>query len=538
MGVVVACLRCGAQLRSKDEYAGRPVRCPYCHTINQLPERPNAAPAEAERQLCPLCGGRFEPSREQVKGPRGVLYHRECFELERARWRAHQSTRSKATAASSPLITTSAAPPAPTFRPPVSTPPARPAPTPAPTPMQATPFPAPASSASQPCKLAPLEWPTGLRELLDEWEASPYGAPAATVLAPAQPSPLKRLLRRKRSLRILFGIGAAVPAMALIVMMYTMLIGTADRSRARIASTAGPAIVASGIATSPMPPGYVAIPKTDIWLLPPAGFLPSADLPGLVQSATGATVMVIEMKTPFTELRPNLESGNLTDQGTELLQQVSVTIDDQPGILVQTRRESADGAKLKWIATFGDSRRSCSLTATLPESLAADLSEVLCQTLLGAKSARGKIPDPLAELGFGLDVPPELKLAQREGEILTYTKDGTIPAAMDEPVCLIGRMPAPSAADERKSFAEQLLRQNRWLGTLDLQSNAGTMVNGLPGYEVEGFARDTSGQVSLLVYELALFDGDHCYFVQGLTSDRYGQYLAKYRTMAHSFRQR
>lgn len=86
MTVTTSCRRCGRKLRGKDEYAGKPTRCPACQTINRLPQRPDPdTPASGEAsEVCSECGFDLSIDGDQVTDARGRRYHRVCYEAEAA----------------------------------------------------------------------------------------------------------------------------------------------------------------------------------------------------------------------------------------------------------------------------------------------------------------------------------------------------------------------------------------------------------------------------------------------------------------------
>ncbi len=98
MTLIVNCTKCGKELRSQDRYAGKPVRCSQCGTINRLPSAPSATPPPMlESAFCFVCGKDFSVDRDLVRDKKGRSYHRRCYE-EASRYeksRREQETRSR-----------------------------------------------------------------------------------------------------------------------------------------------------------------------------------------------------------------------------------------------------------------------------------------------------------------------------------------------------------------------------------------------------------------------------------------------------------
>lgn len=416
MGVVVACLRCGAQLRSKDEFIGKLVRCPYCHTINQLPDRPNTVSLEVDAQVCPICTRAVEAHDNSVKGPQGVVYHRECFEIERARWRSQQAARAASPSKTPPQPlrppasltpsqplrppTPSRTPPQP-LRPPTSsslTPsqPLRPPATPAQTPSQPLPPPptAPATGGSSSTQLAPLEWSSDLRTLLDEWEAFPPGG----LLEPRRAFRW-RWLRRNSGLGklLILLLAFAVPCLVVAVAAYVFFGNPRPGAvPAQPDTAAGPLLRPTNAAGQELPEGYAAIAGMDLWLPIPSGFVEDADLPGLTRSSDGVTVVVSKAPLPFADIVAGITSASIHERGLELLQRREMTIAHEPGLLIQVRSGQGKASQLQWIAIFGTAERTYSIVATFPEEDEDRFSEAMRRTLLAARYAGPPpaVPEP------------------------------------------------------------------------------------------------------------------------------------------------
>ncbi|NLX95169.1 MAG: hypothetical protein GXY83_03225 [Rhodopirellula sp.] len=81
MTLIVHCTKCGKELRSQDRFAGKPVRCSQCGTINRLPANPSATPASLlESAFCFVCGKDFSVDGDLVRDKKGRSYHRRCYE--------------------------------------------------------------------------------------------------------------------------------------------------------------------------------------------------------------------------------------------------------------------------------------------------------------------------------------------------------------------------------------------------------------------------------------------------------------------------
>lgn len=374
MGVVVACAQCGAQLRAKDEYAGKSVRCPYCHTVNRLPARPNTTPELLDLQLCPICRKGVASNEDAVKGPQAVLYHRECFEIERARWRSHQAAR-VANPGSAIRSATPAKPATPTARPAPAAVPTRPAPSPL-----------PAASGSSSGQLAPLDWPMDLRQLMDDWdEHSPGGL--TEEVPPPLAWPGQGLLRRNgplgKLLILLLALGMPLLVLGIALALFWGENWSAPEGKptATVPTSATPAS-----AEQPATSGYVAVAGMNLWLPLPTGFVSDATLPGLRNAEADATVAVSQTPRSFAEVRETLTAQAFAERGLKLFARRPETIAGDPGLMLQVQQGQAGSKRMQWLAVFGNEQRTFTVTASFPEKSTPLLSEPLRRTLLAARA--------------------------------------------------------------------------------------------------------------------------------------------------------
>lgn len=79
MSLVVACRKCGCEIRAKGELLGKAIRCPNCGTINRLPGVAVVATADPATGVCPVCGFDLWVDPDQVQDYRGRRFHRACF---------------------------------------------------------------------------------------------------------------------------------------------------------------------------------------------------------------------------------------------------------------------------------------------------------------------------------------------------------------------------------------------------------------------------------------------------------------------------
>lgn len=281
---------------------------------------------------------------------------------------------------------------------------------------------------------------------------------------------------------------------------------------------------------------YTTVPGTRIELLKPVGFLRSSSFPGFMQESMGATIMVTEMRAPYSELTAEFNASRIEAGGMSLLDKQDLAFEEFPGMLLHLTQSIQEMDFIKWVAIFGNEEQTVMITASFPREHAAVLSAPFRRVVVEARYDAKRVFDPFADLGYKLSSTSKLPFTQRVGNMLAYTMDRVFPAKSPEhPLLVVGQALSKLEIEDGKEFAERRIRQTAAVEGIEIVSTAPITVDDLPGFESEARARLPGSGEPMFVYQVILFDGDSYYLIQGLAGDRFREeYLPEFRESARS----
>ncbi|BAU65411.1 hypothetical protein STA3757_27960 [Stanieria sp. NIES-3757] len=283
------------------------------------------------------------------------------------------------------------------------------------------------------------------------------------------------------------------------------------------------------------------IAGTKISLIPPQGFVPGILFPGYQQEETNSSIVVTEIPAPISELTPGLtNSEELAKKGMVLLQQEQVTVDRKDAILLKVQ-QSAYGIDFnKWILLLGNQNESALVTATFPQELASNYSESLKNSLLTVQWHQTQTAVATDGLKFTLEETGDLKLAQRLGNSLIYTKNGVFPVkSINDPLFVVAPSVAPQY-QELEDFAHQRLFKTDNLTEIEIETGNKIVINNLDGYEIIAVGKDIRFKNPVAIYQVILSDQNaYYYLMQGQVDTRYNsQYLPIFKKLARCFQRK
>lgn len=113
------------------------------------------------------------------------------------------------------------------------------------------------------------------------------------------------------------------------------------------------------------------------------------------------------------------------------------------------------------------------------------------------------------------------------------------PAAVGDPVYVVGMSISRVAVGDLQRFSEQRARQTAEVSNLRGLTGRRVQLNGLDGYELIGDASDLRSGLPLKFYQVIAPDGAGYFVFQGLVgSEGAAEYLAEFRRLTDSFKRR
>ena len=294
-----------------------------------------------------------------------------------------------------------------------------------------------------------------------------------------------------------------------------------------------------GPATSPAAleaKGYVVIPRTNVALRPPDGFVVDDTLPGLAwQGGNGyTTIMVVQTQAPYDDPDRAVDDmvigfkdkSKTAEQGLVFDSVRRVSVDGRPAVgAVGTQRSRGVTYKKAFVA-FPSEGFAVMMTATLEPGVpvsAADALAVLRHARWASKSAAG-------DVGYSIE-PADgyVKLASSAG--LGYSLAGKQEPGV--PLFIVKAVNVPSgSAGERLEAAKVAFR--RLAGNPTTDSERRVTIAGLPGWELVG--RGNEDGRTRKTYAVMLFtdDGRILALAGTFDPDRYPDQIGAFKSMAHS----
>ena len=279
-----------------------------------------------------------------------------------------------------------------------------------------------------------------------------------------------------------------------------------------------------------------AVTGTNIRLIPPAEFTASERFSGYQHEASNSSILVTEIPASIEQLRPSLtDSEKLQEKGMTLLNQKTVTINEQEALLLNIQQSAYGTDFKKWILLLGNDSESVLVTATFLAELEAQYSELLKDSLLTVEWNQAAASTD--DLAFVLSETADLKLAQKIGNALAYTKNGVFPAvSTNDPIFIVAPSLSPQYQDVA-TLAQNRLFQTDNLTEIEIISEQEITVDSLTGYEIVAVGKDIKSGEERSLYQVILVDSDNYYYVmQGqVDAEQNQQYLSQFKELASSF---
>jgi hypothetical protein len=280
-----------------------------------------------------------------------------------------------------------------------------------------------------------------------------------------------------------------------------------------------------------------SVKGTHVMVVPPAGFEMAERFPGYMSEETGSSVMVSELPAPFDAVAKGLNEAGFRKQGMALLTMEETSYGAYKGVLASASQSARGVDFLKWLAVFGDEQTTYLVTASFPREAESELSELLKNTVMGARVITAA-SDPFGALTFRVIPAGDMKITKVIGNNMLLSKGGVFPAkGAETPVMVIGASASKGLEiPDRKLFAAERMQKISSLENFHQNSTEPIRIDGLDGFESLGVATDVESGSAVEVYQVILFDEDGYYVIHGITSEQVGAaQLPIFRQIAGSF---
>jgi hypothetical protein len=296
-------------------------------------------------------------------------------------------------------------------------------------------------------------------------------------------------------------------------------------------------------AQEPVPaeqPEKVLVPGTRVKLAPPAGHAPGRGFLGYQWPESGASLIVVEVPGPYAEVAEGFgDEKKLAKNGMKLIEASDVKVGGREGRLIHLRQKSQGILFRKWLAVFGDEKRTVMLNAVFPDDLEGDLPAALKAALLGAEWDPSLEVDPFAPLPWTLARPEGLSFAGNLGTALLYTEDGEVAQKVNPTSARLTISPSMGEVDvgDARTFAEKRIQKLPLFRNLEIESSSAFEAGGRKGWEIVAKARHGKEPVELLIHQVLLVgEGEYHLIVAQCARDQRDTWLPRFRACASTWK--
>jgi hypothetical protein len=274
-----------------------------------------------------------------------------------------------------------------------------------------------------------------------------------------------------------------------------------------------------------------------VMLQPPEGFAPAERFSGFQRPEARASIMVVELDAPFTEMEGRLTPEAFAAQGMRVVTSEALSVDSMRGRLVAVTQEARGETFEKWALMFGDDSLTVIITATYPQS-AQSLSEPLKRAVLSARLADRAPENPLAGLNFRITEGPRLRIAGRLGNTLLLNESGQIPnPAPASPFLVVGASVSQVDLSDLEAFSRRRITQTVSFSRISNVTGTSVSIDGAPGYELFADAVHTESSTPVKLYQVVVAEGSHYHLVQASAGvEQAADFMPEFQAIARSLR--
>jgi hypothetical protein len=259
-----------------------------------------------------------------------------------------------------------------------------------------------------------------------------------------------------------------------------------------------------------------------IGLVPPPGMTVSSAFPGFEDRDRKAAILVNQVPgQAYEQFLKSMNSGAINIPGVSNAKRELLLTDSGAAHLVVGDQE-AEGVKFrKWLmitrrsvtSRESDTTFSFVVTAQVPVEASDVYTEAVIRKALATVALRATIPpqEILDQLPFRLTERAKfegVRLIVPGRAVMLTERGGTTEPASNEAVLLISAGGgAPSQADERASFAQNVLRTIQGFNNLRLLSQEPMRIGSQPGYEIRLEGQSAADNTDVVIVQWMRFAG-------------------------------
>tara|TARA_R110002167_G_scaffold217166_1_gene421954 strand:+ start:5608 stop:6549 length:942 start_codon:yes stop_codon:yes gene_type:complete len=285
-------------------------------------------------------------------------------------------------------------------------------------------------------------------------------------------------------------------------------------------------------------PEHKEVNGTKISIIPPDGFTTASNFLGFQQTQSGASIMILDIPGPFSEVSKGMTKEGLLSQGMALKEKEKLTLNDLPAILLKAEQNAYGNIYTKYILAFGTEKESILINGTFPQNI-EDLNQVLKKSLLSTVYDSGKNINPFDTVDFEISSDgTDFIFAKNISNSLIFNRDGKIPTESNDKASLI-ILKAFSEVDieDKKLFSMNRIKQLP-LEIEKIISIEPIEIDGISGYEIVADGKDKKTGDKEKAYQVILFSDSLYYMLFGSSGSDFDNNIELFRKLAKTFRRK
>ena len=276
---------------------------------------------------------------------------------------------------------------------------------------------------------------------------------------------------------------------------------------------------------------------TKFFLIPPEGFTMADSFQGFQLAQKSASVLVMEIPGPLSEVTKGLNEEGLKSQGVILKNHEEANVNGYDGSFI-TAEQSANGTHFKkYILVFGDEKSTNMVIGMYPSDF-NDLETHILESVLSVIHEPDLQVDPLSAVNFKVYTEnTKLRFAGMMSGSLLYTVDGKVPTeSNDKTSFIIGQSHGNGHTFDKKQNTINRLKGMPYNNLIIEEDKVIPIeVDDISGYEIESQGFNKTDGDRELVYHAMLYTDDGYYLFFGTAKDNFEDNLNLFKQITRTF---
>lgn len=280
------------------------------------------------------------------------------------------------------------------------------------------------------------------------------------------------------------------------------------------------------------------IDGTKISMIPPEDFTKAVNFSGFQQDESGASIMVLDLPGPFSEVSKGFTEEGLQSQGMTLNTIEELRFNGLPAFLLTVEQKAYGNTYKKHILTFGTEKESVIINGTFLAEMVT-LSDPIKKSLLTTFYNAELEIDPFSIVDFEVVTKgTKLLFTKSMSGSLIFSVDGKIPSeTKDQTNFIISKAFSEQMIVGKKKFTLNRIEQLP-IEIKKIISIEPIEIDGLKGFEIIADARDKTNGDKKIVYQAMLFEDKLYYIFVGSSEADFENNITVFRKISKTFKRK